>query len=76
MIKRLIKHGNSKAIVIDEAILAVAGLDEDTLFSITVNPNGGIVIQSVNPISDSTHEQNVKDIINENLNLLKRLAGK
>ena len=32
MIKRLIKHGNSRAIVIDKALLEVAGISEDTPF--------------------------------------------
>lgn len=47
-VKRLVKHGNSKAIVIDKAILQAAGLDENSLFQIVVD-NTGITIQSVTP---------------------------
>ncbi len=47
MLKRLIKHGNSRAIVVDKAILEAAGIPEDALFQISVNPSGGLVIQSI-----------------------------
>jgi len=47
MLKRLIKHGNSRAIIVDKAILEAAGIAEDALFQISVNPSGGLVIQSV-----------------------------
>lgn len=74
MIKRLIKHGNSRAIVIDKALLRAAGIAEDALFQISINPNGGLVIQSV--------EDNKKDIVMEHFaklnkkykNLMQRLA--
>jgi antitoxin component of MazEF toxin-antitoxin module len=36
-----VRHGNSKALVIDKALLQAAGLDKD------IDPNGGLVIQSV-----------------------------
>lgn len=48
MIKRLISHGDSRALVIDRVLLQAAGLDEDTaLFQIVVDPNGVMIIQSV-----------------------------
>lgn len=47
MLKRLIKHGNSRAIVVDKVILEAAGVSEDALFQISVSPSGGLVIQSV-----------------------------
>ena len=37
MLKRLIRHGNSRAIVVDKAILEAAGIPEDALFQISVN---------------------------------------
>ena len=46
MIKHLVSHGNSKALVIDKALLQSAGLSENTAFQITVHPNG-LTIQSI-----------------------------
>lgn len=46
MLKRLIKHGNNRAIV-DKAILEAAGISENALFQISVNPSRGLVILSV-----------------------------
>ena len=58
MMKRLIKHGNSRAIVVDKALLEAAGISETALFQISVNPSGGLVIQSI--------EDNKADIFREN----------
>jgi hypothetical protein len=43
-------------LIIDKSLLAAASLDDDALFSITVNPNGGLTIQSV----ESSHVE-IKD---------------
>ena len=64
MLKRLIKHGNSRAIVVDKAILEAAGISESALFQISVNPSGGLVIQSV--------EDNNKDVFQENFDKLNK----
>ena len=75
MIKSLIHHGNSRALVIDKALLQAAGLDEDTaLFQITVDPNGGIVIQSVKAVNDSLHKEAFRRVIKRNDALMKRLS--
>lgn len=58
MMKRLTKHGNNRAIVLDKVLLEAAGLSEDAIFHISVNPSGGLVIQSV--------EDNVTDAFREN----------
>lgn len=64
MIKRLIKHGNSRAIVVDKALLEAAGIAEDALFQVSINPNGGLVIQSV--------EDDKKDVVIENFQKLNK----
>jgi antitoxin component of MazEF toxin-antitoxin module len=64
MLKRLIKHGNSRAIVVDKAILEAAGISENALFQISVNPSGGLVIQSV--------EDNKTDVFRENFEKLNK----
>jgi antitoxin component of MazEF toxin-antitoxin module len=75
MIKSLIQHGNSSALVIDKALLQAAGLDENSaLFQITINPNGGILIQSVKAANDSLHEETFRQVLKENAALMKRLS--
>lgn len=75
MIKSLIRHGNSRALVIDKSILQAAGLDEDTaLFQITIDPNGGIVIQSVHSVNDNLHQETFRQVLKENDALMKRLS--
>ncbi|MGD0665822.1 MAG: hypothetical protein ABSA17_08895 [Rhabdochlamydiaceae bacterium] len=75
MIKSLIHHGNSRALVIDKAILQAAGLDEDkALFQITVDPNGGILIQSVKATDENLHKETFRQVLKENDALMKRLS--
>ncbi len=75
MIKSLIQHGNSSALVIDKALLQAAGLDEsNALFQITVDPNGGMLIQSVKATNDSLHRENFRKVLKENDALMKRLS--
>jgi len=74
MIKSLTKVGNSKALVIEKSILLAAGLKEDAKFQITINPNGGIVIQSVDSMSNDQHKKNVKKVIKRHAKMIKRLA--
>lgn len=74
-VKRLVQHGNSKAIVIDKAILQAAGLDENALFQITVNSNSGVTIQSVKPLNSKFEE--AKDyVFKEYAELFKRLSDR
>jgi hypothetical protein len=55
--------------------LQAAGLDEDTaLFQITVDPNGGILIQSVKAANDNLHQEAFRQVLKENDALMKRLS--
>jgi antitoxin component of MazEF toxin-antitoxin module len=74
MIKSLIRHGNSKALVIDKSILQAAGLDDNALFQITVDPNGGLFIQSVKAVNEGLHKKAVREVLKENDALMKRLS--
>ncbi len=74
MLKRLTKHGNSRAIVVDKAILDVAGIPEDALFQISVSPSGGLVIQSVlDTNTDELHEK-FKELNKQHKKLMQKLA--
>ena len=74
VIKSLIHHGNSRALVIDKALLQAAGLDENALFQITVDPNGGILIQSVKAANSDLHKAVFREVLKENDALMKRLS--
>lgn len=75
MIKSLIRHGNSRALVIDKALLQAAGLEEDTaLFQITVDLNRGIPIQSIKAVNDNLHQEIFRQVLKENDSLVGRLS--
>ena len=75
MLKKLEKIGNSRALVIDKTILELAGLDKNSVFQITINPNGGLVIQSVELLQKkSSIEKNFNEIVEEYDQLFKNLA--
>ena len=76
MIKHLVSHGNSKALVIDKTLLQSAGLSENTAFQITVHANG-LTIQNVS--EDATIEEFKKSadkLLKSKKNLWKSLADK
>lgn len=74
MLKRLIKHGNSRAIVLDKAILEAAGISEDALFQISVNPSGGLVIQSVEDNKIDLFRKKFKELNKKHKKLMQNLA--
>lgn len=74
MIKRLIKHGNSRAIVVDKSWLEAAGISEDALFQISINPSGGLVIQSVEEQGDDVQKDKFEQLNKKYSKLMKRLA--
>jgi hypothetical protein len=75
IIKHLVQHGNSKAIVIDKSILQAAGLDENTLFQIVVDSSSGVTIQSVKPVN-SKFEEAKNHVFSDYAELFKRLSDR
>ena len=76
MIKQLSQSGNSKAILIDKALLQAAGLDDNALFAVVINPNGGLTIQSVESTHADIKKAAFRKVMKENYNLLKRLTDR
>ena len=75
MIKHLVSHGNSKALVIDKALLQAAGLSDKVAFQVTIHPHG-ITIQSV-CYEEATPEEfrrAADEILTSKNELFKRLA--
>lgn len=74
IVKHLVQHGNSKALVIDKSILQAAGLDEKALFQIVADSTG-VTIQSVKPVN-SKFEEAVNYAFEEYDELFKRLSDR
>jgi antitoxin component of MazEF toxin-antitoxin module len=76
MIKHLVTHGNSKALVIEKALLQAAGLNEKTAFQITLHPNG-LTIQSISDEASPEEFKKVADkLLKSKSKLWKSLANK
>jgi len=74
MLKRLVKHGNSRAIVVDKAPLEAAGVSEDAMFQISVNPSGGLVTQSVANTNLDEFREKFKELNKQHKQLMQNLA--
>ena len=75
MVKRLAKHGNSLALVIDRGVLDLLEIDGDTPLSVTTD--GKCLI--VTPVRDPEREKRFRAALEEGNRrygkALKRLAG-
>lgn len=73
--KRLTKHGNSYALVIERAILELLGIDNDTLLQIST-PDGASIV--ITPVKNKTQQRrfstSLKKINKKYGRTLKRLA--
>ena len=74
MLKRLIKHGNSRAIIVDKTLLEAAGISENAIFQITVNPSGGLIIQSIEDDKTDVFQKNFEKLNKQYKNLMQNLA--
>ncbi len=76
MIKKLVKHGHGHALVINKSLLRAARLKEDAIFQVIVNPNGGLLIQSVEVSSSKKFERQYNELSVELFELMKSLSKK
>lgn len=74
MIKRLTKHGNSLALVIDRSVLALLNIDNETPLEVTTD--GSVLV--VSPVRDEPRAARLKEALEETNRrygkALKRLA--
>ena len=74
MIKKLQKHGNSHALVIDKALMEALGINEDTPLQLTLN--GTTLV--VSPVEVGLGDEDVREAITKlrpkYARMLKRLA--
>lgn len=59
MTKRLVKHGNSLALLIEKPILKILGIDEQTDLQVKIEGNS-LIIQSA--IQEKTRKEEIKEI--------------
>lgn len=59
MVKKLTKHGNSLALVIDRAILDLLKIDSDT--PLDISTDGRVLI--IAPARDEAHQQKFRDAL-------------
>jgi hypothetical protein len=76
IIKRLVKHGRSLALVIDKNLLKEAGLKQDAFFQFCIYPSGGLLIQSVDNINTESFEKCYRELSVELSSLMKKLSHK
>lgn len=55
MIKKLVRHGNSLAIIIEKPVLALLGADENTVFDITTDGRNLVLT----PIKNASNKKEV-----------------
>lgn len=53
MIKKLVRHGNSRALIIDKPILEIIGADEQTEFNVTTD---GVSL-TITPVKSADEER-------------------
>ncbi|MBP5271401.1 MAG: AbrB/MazE/SpoVT family DNA-binding domain-containing protein [Clostridia bacterium] len=68
MIKKLTKHGNSAALVIDKPILSLLGATADTSFEVRTNGNSLILT----PVRDEEREKRLDEAFEENVKRYKK----
>jgi len=74
MVKNLIKHGNSYALVIDKPIMELLHVTPDTALELTTNGDK-LVVSPVRPESKQTKLNKILDEINDDFGpALKKLA--
>ena len=68
MIKKLTKHGNSAALVIDKPILSLLGATADTSFNMITDGDSLILT----PIRDEEREKRLDEAFEENVKRYKK----
>ncbi len=61
MTKKLIKHGNSLALVIEKPILKMLGIDEGTSIELSIKENS-LIIRAAHPKKAKTREEEIEEI--------------
>jgi antitoxin component of MazEF toxin-antitoxin module len=74
MIKKLQKHGNSVALIIEKPVMQAMGITEDTPLQITINGNALVVTPANVGVGPDRLKGAVKELRKRYGPMLKRLA--
>ena len=74
MIKKLVKHGNSAAIIIDKPILELLNVNMDTPLEITTDGKNLIISPKFNNVKESNIKKSLEKINKRHYRTLKRLS--
>lgn len=75
MIKKLRKVGKGNALILEEAILELLGLEEGAEVQLTIH-NGSLILTPANPkrVDKEQFEKCIDRVVSDRRDLLKRLA--
>jgi antitoxin component of MazEF toxin-antitoxin module len=74
MIKKLQKHGNSVALIIEKPVMQAMGITEETPLQVTVNGNALVVTPANVGVGQDRIKSTVKELRKRYGPMLKRLA--
>lgn len=74
MIKRLQKHGNSAALIIEKPVMQALGITEETPLELTVNGNALIITPANVGVGPERMNATIKELRKKYGPMLKRLA--
>ena len=74
MIKRLQKHGNSVALIIEKPVMQALGITEETPLQVTINGNALVVTPANVGVGTERMKSTVKELRKRYGPMLKRLA--
>jgi len=74
MIKKLQKHGNSAALIIEKPVMQALGITEETPLQVTVSGNALIITPANVGVGPEQMKTIIKDIRSRYGSMLKRLA--
>ncbi len=74
MIKRLQKHGNSAALIIEKPVMQALGITEDTPLQVTVSGNALVITPANVGVGPERMEATIKELRKRYGPMLKRLA--
>ncbi|HEX2582644.1 MAG TPA: hypothetical protein VHL30_00820 [Chlamydiales bacterium] len=74
MILRPVKHGKKCAIILSDQILEAAGLSKSGKIQLTLNPSGGLLLQSAEDSEDIDTLDAYKKVKRKHSRLFRRLA--
>lgn len=75
MIKKLQRHGNSVALIIEKPVMQALGITEETPLQVTVNGNALVITPANVGVGPERMKTTIKALRKRYGSMLKRLAG-